>query len=210
MKKKELKEKAKKMISGKKWYIWKPMFIFDLILFAILFAIILPVGIATNFEGYGIQMTTNALSSISSIAQSIFMFGYSKYCLDFVRGKESDWKEAFRFCKDHFGPIFLLSLIVSFNIAFGFILLIVPGIMAAIGLTFVQEVYADNLKLSETEVLRKAWALTNGHKKELFVLGLSFIGWFLLCSLTLGILYIWLMPYMTITYTLAYEKLKKK
>ena len=43
---------------------------------------------------------------------------------------------------------------------------------------------------------------------ELFILLLSFIGWEIVASLTLGILYIWLMPYMMVTLTLAYEALK--
>lgn len=38
-------------------------------------------------------------------------------------------------------------------------------------------------------------AQTRGHKWELFVLDLSFLGWIILCGLTLGILSIWIMPY---------------
>jgi uncharacterized membrane protein len=59
------------------------------------------------------------------------------------------------------------------------------------------------------EALKKAWENTNGHKMDLFILGLSFIGWLMLAGLTVGILMIWLMPYMTITFDLAYDKIKK-
>ena len=45
---------------------------------------------------------------------------------------------------------------------------------------------------------------------DLFIFGLSFIGWTILASLTLGLLYIWLMPYMIVATTLLYEELKKK
>lgn len=50
--------------------------------------------------------------------------------------------------------------------------------------------------------------MTNGHKMDLFVLELSFIGWGLLCVITLGIAGIWVMPYMSATYVNAYYSLK--
>ena len=43
---------------------------------------------------------------------------------------------------------------------------------------------------------------------ELFVLGLSFIGWYLLCAITFGIAAIWVVPYVQATYTNAYNSLK--
>ena len=205
----KIKEKAKKMIVGKKWYLWKPMVVFDLITFLVAFAVLLPVGICTEFEGDGFSLATSCVSSVMSFFETIFMFGYAKYCIDFVRGKEEDWKEPFKFGFKNIGPAIAISFLVGLNVLVGFILLIVPGIMAAIGLTFVQEVYADNTKLSITEVLKKSWEITNGHKMDLFVLTLSFFGWFLLAGLTLGILFIWLFPYFTITFILAYEELKK-
>ena len=89
------------------------------------------------------------------------------------------------------------------------ILLIVPGIIAALGLSLVAFVIADNPELTTTDALRKTWEITKGHKVEIFVFILSFIGWEILGCLTLGILYIWLAPYMTIASTLVYESLKK-
>jgi uncharacterized membrane protein len=41
-------------------------------------------------------------------------------------------------------------------------------------------------------------------------LGLSFIGWSLLGLLTLGIGYIWLIPYMYTSYAAFYEEVKKE
>ena len=52
--------------------------------------------------------------------------------------------------------------------------------------------------------------ITKGHKWDLFILSLSFIGWALLVPLTGGILYFWLMPYMNMTYVNAYHSLMKE
>ena len=46
-----------------------------------------------------------------------------------------------------------------------------------------------------TEAISKSKELMNGHKWELFVLELSFIGWYLLGFVTLGIGLLWVVPY---------------
>ena len=46
-----------------------------------------------------------------------------------------------------------------------------------------------------------------GHRFEFFVLQLSFIGWAILAVLTCGIGFIWLEPYMQVTYVKFYESL---
>lgn len=45
------------------------------------------------------------------------------------------------------------------------------------------------------EAIKKSWAMTKGQKVRLFVFDLSYIGWWILCGLTFGILLIWVAPY---------------
>jgi len=205
----ELKEKAKEKIKGNLWYLWKPLVFFELIVFLIVFLIVLPLVIAEVDENT-INLITNIVTSVFSIIETVFMVGYAKYTLDFVRGKKQDWKAPFSFIKDHFIAVILLSLLVDLIILGGTILLIVPGIIFAIGHTFYQEVYVDNEDLKTMEVVKKSWNLTKGYKMDIFILTLSFIGWGILGVFTLGILYIWLIPYMNVTLLLFYEGLTKK
>lgn len=204
----ELKTKAKELIKGNKWFIWKPAVLYSLIIFLITFIIILPFGFIFDVKSTEYAVVVSIVSFIGGLIEIAFMFGYTKYCLDFVRGQRDDWKDTLKFGMKHFVSILLIDLLFALNVIFGSILLVIPGIIAAIGLGFVQEVFADNQELGVVGTLRKAWNVTNGHKLDLFVLGLSFIGWSILACLTLGILYIWLAPYMIITFVLAYEKLK--
>ena len=53
--------------------------------------------------------------------------------------------------------------------------------------------------MSASDCLRKSQELMDGHKKELFLLDLSFIGWHILCMFTCGIGYIFLSPYIAQT-----------
>ena len=111
--------------------------------------------------------------------------------------------------KEHWVNAILVSLVAGVFTGLGYVLLVIPGIIIALGLSFYKEVLVDNPELSVMDVIKKAWNLTNGHKMELFVFGLSFLGWAILALFTLGIGYIWLYPYMTIALTLAYEELRK-
>lgn len=150
------------------------------------------------------------LGSIMSFVECAFLIGYAKYTLEFVRGNRLEWKETIAFAKKHFVVAIVVSVLVGLIIAGGTILLVIPGIIFAIGHTFYQEVCADNPEIGIMEIVKKSWNLTKGHKMDLFVLGLSFLGWEMLVPFTLGILTIWLTPYMLVTYLLYYEEMKKK
>ena len=210
----ELKAKAKEMIRGNKWFLWKPMVIFAVIsciITAIAFAID---GKTTVDEVTGLtQMSGGAIfsliTSLVGIAGSIFSVGYAMYALSFVRGNKLEISDILDFCKKHWLVALLTSLLTGLIVLAGMIILVVPGIIASIGLMFYQEVCADNPEMRARDIVKKSWNMTKGHKGELFVLALSFIGWGILACLTLGILYIWLYPYMLITMILAYEELKK-
>ena len=204
----KIKENAKKMIKGNLWHLWKPQIIFGLIEFAI-GAIVTIIMLLTGAGQETMEKVITLISTPMSIIEVIFLVGFSKYCLDFVRGKKSNMKEIWEFIKKNWVVSLLISLLVAFNVAFGMILLIVPGIMAAVGLSFYREVCADNPELKTTDIARKAWKITDGYKMDLFIMGLSFLGWLFLVPITFGLLMIWLTPYMTISFTLAYEELKK-
>ena len=213
----ELKEKAKKMIKGNLWYILKPVVIYAGITFALTLIAMLIDKASEIIEIGSIEYTqvqygvvTSIVEFIVSFVGSVFSVGYAMYILSFVRGKKVELMDLVNFAKDNWVIAILVTLLAGINIALGTVLFIIPGIIAAMGLTFYKEVTADNPDLSVTEVLRKAWNITNGYKGDLFILGLSFIGWAMVAGLTFGILFIWLLPYITVTFTLAYESLKDK
>ena len=102
-----------------------------------------------------------------------------------------------------------ISLLVGLFTALWSLLLIIPGIIAAINYSLVYFVKLDNPELGALEVLRKSKEMMNGHKWDFFVLILSFLGWAILGIFTLGILYLWLVPYIQVTYANFYNSLKE-
>ena len=56
-------------------------------------------------------------------------------------------------------------------------------------------ILAENPEMSASEAINLSKQMMDGNKWRLFCLRLSFIGWDILCGLTLGIGYLWLNPY---------------
>lgn len=65
----------------------------------------------------------------------------------------------------------------------------------------------DNPTMSTKEAVEKSAELMKGHRWQLFWLALTFIGWAILACITLGIGYLWLMPYMLVAEIEFYEYL---
>lgn len=60
-------------------------------------------------------------------------------------------------------------------------LLVVPGIIAFLRYSMTFYILADNPGMSGFSAIKKSKEMMKGHKKELFILCLSFIPWGLLC-----------------------------
>ena len=69
-------------------------------------------------------------------------------------------------------------------------------------------ILADNPEMKANEAITRSRVMMDGHKSELFVLYLSFIGWLILCVLTLGILIIYVGPYMEASLAAFYNEIK--
>ena len=107
------------------------------------------------------------------------------------------------------GKIILLYIVMAIFITLWSMLLFFPGIIAAYRYRFAMYNLCENPEMGVMEALNMSKAQTRGHKWELFVLDLSWIGWELLCALTLGILSIWITPYRNQTDIGYFEVIKR-
>ena len=217
----ELKSKARELVKGNKWYLWKPLIIIGLVIglieciafgldYALGFAKIEEVVLVddityTAFRG---GIISGIVGIMTGLAYTALTVAHAWYVLSFIRGKRLELKDVLNYMKEHWLIAFLVGLVVGLIIIGCSILLVIPGIIATFGLLYFKEVCADHPDMKTMDIVRKSWDITKGHKMELFVLGLSFIGWVIVAGLTFGILYIWLTPYMVVTFTLFYEQIK--
>lgn len=75
------------------------------------------------------------------------------------------------------------------------LLLVVPGIIKSLSYSMTNYILVDRPELSANEAINLSKEMMFGHKYDLFYLYLSFAGWFVLSLLTLGIGFVWLIPY---------------
>lgn len=219
MDRKEIKEKAKELIKEKKWQIWWPLLIISLVS-SVLENLIGPKysGLdnlkITSFEQLS-QLNLPAptptqliLSLLVGIVIGIAGVAYNKYILKLVRGEEPEFNDIIETIKERWLSILLVELIVGVVVSVCAIFFVIPGIIMALAYAMAGYLVVDT-DLEAMEVIKKSRAMMNGYKWNYFVFGLSFIGWILLIPFTLGILIIWLIPYMIVSMALYYENLKE-
>lgn len=87
------------------------------------------------------------------------------------------------------------------------LLLIIPGIVKSYEYRLVPYILSEEPYLPSDEVISKSRDMTDGHKWDMFVLDLSFLGWHLLGYLFFGIGSIFVHPYEQATYAKLYDTL---
>ena len=135
--------------------------------------------------------------------------GLTKFFISRVRLWPSDIETLFDGFKQ-FKSAFLVYLIMSIFIFLWSLLLVIPGIIAQYKYSLSFYIMNDFPELSAMDTLRLSEEMMYGYKWKLFILQLSFIGWGLLCVLTLGIGVLWLVPYIEMTKANFYEDVKRE
>ena len=106
--------------------------------------------------------------------------------------------------------VFCAQLLMCIFIVLWSLLLIIPGIMKAFSYSMTLYILIDHPEYSPLEAIKKSKELMYGHRMELCVLELRFIPWLLFGIITLGIGFIWIVPYFMAAYSEFYLQLKEK
>ena len=130
--------------------------------------------------------------------------GYCKFLLNLQDNRPASLKDLFSEM-DRWVDALVMNFLRSLFIALWTMLFIIPGIIATYRFAMAPFIMLEKPYLGPLEVLRESKEMMHGNKMDLFLLDLSFIGWALLCVLTLGIGYLWLVPYMNAAYASFYR-----
>ena len=210
----ELKEMSKSQLKGK----W-------LIAILVCFVVwILTEGISFKIESNQVLRTlqtfnlsygetTNYSTSYDLLGLIKFLiggpveFGLALFFLNIVRNVDAKFENLFSGFK-YFINTFALYLLKTIFVWLWTLLLIIPGIIASLSYSMSFYIMNDNPEVGVMEAIKQSKQMMKGNKGTLFVLYLSFIGWFILSILTLGIGLLWLKPYVNTTVANFYENLK--
>ncbi len=141
---------------------------------------------------------------LTTLVLAVLEVGYSNYCLRLSRGSARGFGDIAD-ALGQTGKIIWLTILINIYVFLWSLLFIIPGIVAAYRYSMAYFALMNDPSLSASEALALSRQITRGHKMQLFILDLSFLGWMLLCALTFGILYIWKMPYIYTTRAHAFN-----
>lgn len=158
---------------------------------------------------FGWYYVLNVLISIVLIPLNI---GVAQNVLAWSRGEDvNKWKVlfgGFNSAKIFFKQVGVVVL-NTILCALWTILLVVPGIIKGLAYSMYPYVFRDEPDLSVWQTLKKSEAIMKGYKGKLFLMYLSFVGWFILGAFTFGILYIWLTPYVMTSTVKFYDDVRR-
>lgn len=149
------------------------------------------------------------IDSLLRLAMAVVGVGFSLFVMNSVRCSQPTLGNLL----DGFGMFPRVLFLIILQIVFIFLwslLLVIPGIVAAYRYSFAVYVMIDHPEMSAMDCLRESKRLTTGYKRQLFLLDLSFIFWFLLTMIPVVgyIAQVYVTPYMESARVLYYEQIR--
>ena len=194
----QLKEQAKKQLGGN---IFSHQWLF-FVLVMVIIGVILGVCSGLSWLVIGaiaLLVVTGPLTYATALISAKLAKG----------GNEVSVNDTFAgFTNGRFGQTFLLGLMWEIFICLWSLLFIIPGIIKYYAYSMAFYIYNDDNSKTWSQCLKESQELTKGHKWELFVLDLSFIGWMIVGSFVFGIGTLWVGVYQRQTLANFYYALK--
>ena len=175
-----------------------------------------PDGNFWTFAGswFVLSLVVNAAGSATCGIGSLVLaapaaFGLANLSLRAADHRRLDFADGFAGFND-FGRALAWWCLVTLYVSLWSLLLVVPGIVKAFSYAMSPFLLVDHPEMGAAESIDESRRLMDGHKGDLFVLYLSFLPWLLLTCLTMGILLIYVTPYMQMTVANFYRGLKEE
>ena len=131
-------------------------------------------------------LTDYLISHVLDLFRGIVAAGLSLFAMNTLRKKEASlWN-----LLDGFGrflPLLILLLMMRFLLSFWFSLLVIPAVFAWYRYRLAVYLLIDNPQLNPLQCILLSGRMMRGRKWEMFLLDLSFLGWWLLASLPMSI-----------------------
>jgi len=204
---KDLMKQAREALSGR-WGLAVGTFFVYILIFGIIGGISGAIVGSPNYVAGSGNVKLNIVINIAILLLAgAFMFGIATFSLAIAR-KGSAKLEMIFYGFKHYGKTLGLYLLIALFTLLWTLLLIVPGIIAAISYGLAFYLMVDDPNIGVMEAINKSKKMMYGYKCKYFCLCLRFIGWILLCILTLGIGFFWLAPYMNVSFAKFYDDVK--
>ena len=153
-------------------------------------------GLRTFLVGGAVYLILAAIvvGVLYFVLGSVVKVGYARFNLDLTAGETPSFETLFSYFP-HWKTVAAAQLLQTVYIFLWTLLLVIPGIVAGYSYAMTGYILAEHPELSASEAIAQSKAMMEGTRWRLFCLQFSFIGWDILCALTLGIGNLALRPY---------------
>lgn len=154
-----------------------------------------------------------SVSFLVSVAFSAFLLqplevGCRRFYLEGTQMRFNLGELGYSFGAGRYKGIVLAMFVRQVLVGLASLLLVVPGIILGYAYAMVPYILSENPSIPYERALKLSRDMTNGHKLDMWVLDLSFIGWILLGSLACGIGVLFVQPYVHATHAQLYLALR--
>jgi len=152
-------------------------------------------------QDWGANLTSLIFSPPLAIGMTIFS-------LNIYRDNNPEIDNLFIPFKTNWVNSILAYFMMGALVAVGFILLIIPGIIAALMFSQVFFIMGEDKEIQAYDALVDSLNMMKGYKWKLFKIWLRLFGLSILCIFTLGIGFFWLSPYQNVVFAKFYDDIK--
>ena len=161
-----------------------------------------------------ISYLVNAVPGIGQVASLLLAgpvsFGVAAMFLKQTRtGEKMDIGDIFNGFRDDFSNTFLIGLMTFVFTFLWSLLFVIPGIVKSYSYSMAMYVKVDHPDYDWKKCIDESQRMMSGHKGELFVLDLSFIGWMIVGAFCCGVGTFWVRAYMEASHAQFYENLRR-
>ncbi|WP_397538960.1 DUF975 family protein [Rummeliibacillus pycnus] len=188
-------------------------FIMSILFYVILFMIsllnlVLTSGLYVWFNHDEITNVMVVLYLIIDISLIPLLIGVYWFYLSLVRENKPQISTVLSVYHNGKTPIKLIvaDILQKIFVILWSLLLIIPGIIKTIAYSQTFYILRDHPEYTILEAISESRRRMNGFKWNYFLLQLSFIGWGILCLFSLGIGFLWLVPYVSTSNATFYNR----
>lgn len=167
--------------------------------FGIIFGTIIVGGLilgASGITGIGALILSGPIAAGLALVQ-----------LSVLRGEKAEFGDMFKGF-NNFGTNCGAGVLVAIYTFLWSLLFCIPGIVKSYSYAMTFYILADHPEMKANDAITVSKNMMNGNKWDLFVLDLSFFWWILLGSVTCGLAFIYVEPYMELSRASFYESIK--
>jgi len=162
-----------------------------------------------TFEHIAIFSTVFILIVLSVAALRIFLgypleVGGRRFFIKSALYQDDSGCFKYAFNRENYMGIIGAMLLKGIQNFLWYLLLIIPGIVKSYAYSMVPYILAENPNIGAREAIKKSIEMTEGHKFDMFLLDLSFLGWYILGLLLFGVGTLFVLPYDNATKTELY------